>query len=500
MRSLWYRLQVGSSVFLLAAVCLAQTDRGAISGTVTDPTGAAVGGAKLTVTQEATGVQIAVSTSTAGVYTAPQLQAAVYRVEVESPGFKKAIWSDVRVGVLQTLTLDFRLELGSVQDSVTVAGEVPLLTPASAAISTSVSPREYQDLPIFFGGGFRSALGLVALLPGVNSAKGGTHISGGQSNSRDFQLDGVSVTTAEVQGDGRGFQVPVDTIQEFSIITNSFSAEFGRTGGGVESYTLKSGTNRLHGMAYEYIRNDAFEARGFYAPSVPIAKQHDLGGNIGGPVILPKIYNGKNKTFFFFNYSAYRLATAGGNFLATVPSLKFRDGNFTEQVDTRGAPIPIYDPATTRTVTAGQADPGTGLIATKNAVIRDAFGFDPKTGQPRLIEPTVGRTDYQSFLAVANGVNIPETAYRDLAGIEPRTPPRARTRPVKYFVAFKDFRSALRQVREGQESWPGYLRSLKGRKVFALLHGDDPGPLLYRIHYATLGRLLRVARRTFGRN
>ncbi|MBI1789410.1 MAG: TonB-dependent receptor [Acidobacteria bacterium] len=320
---------------------------------MTDPTGAAVAAAKVTVTHEATGVQTVVSTSAAGVYTAPQLPAAVYQVEVETSGFKKAIWSDVRVGVLQTLTLDFRLELGSVQDSVTVTGEVPLLTPTSAAISTSVAPREYQDLPIFFGGGFRSALGLVALLPGVNSAKGGTHISGGQANSRDFQLDGVSVTTAEVQGDGRGFQVPVDTIQEFSIITNSFSAEFGRTGGGVESYTLKSGTNQLHGMAYEYIRNDAFDARGFYAPSVPIAKQHDLGGNIGGPVIIPKIYNGKNKTFFFFNLSAYRFATAGGNFLATVPSLKFRDGNFTEQVDTRGAPIPIYDPATTRRDASG---------------------------------------------------------------------------------------------------------------------------------------------------
>lgn len=357
-------------VLLLGLACWslsAQTDRGTVSGVINDPQGAAIAGVKVVLSNQETGVRTAVQSSSSGIYTAFQLPAGVYQIEAEMAGFKKAVWKDIRVGVLQNLTLDLALELGSVQESVTVAGEAPLLTPTSAAISTNVAPREYQDLPIFFGGAFRSALGLVALLPGVNSAKGGVHISGGQGASRDFQLDGVSVTTAEVQGDARGFQVPVDTIQEFSIITNSFSAEFGRTGGGVESYTLKSGTNEFHGMAYEYIRNEAFEARGFYAPRVPIAKQHDLGGNVGGPVLIPKVYNGKDKTFFFFNVGAYRFNTAGANFLATVPSLKFRDGNFTEQVDPRGAPIPIYDPATTRSDGMGglTRDPFAGNIIPK---------------------------------------------------------------------------------------------------------------------------------------
>jgi predicted ATP-grasp superfamily ATP-dependent carboligase len=117
--------------------------------------------------------------------------------------------------------------------------------------------------------------------------------------------------------------------------------------------------------------------------------------------------------------------------------------------------------------------------------------MDPRSGRPLLIEPTVGRTDYQSFLAVANGVNIPEVAYRDLAGLEPAAPPRGAGRPVKYVVGLRDLRSAARHVREGRETWWGVFRSLRGPKVFALLQSSDPGPFLYRIHYATLGRLAR---------
>jgi predicted ATP-grasp superfamily ATP-dependent carboligase len=121
--------------------------------------------------------------------------------------------------------------------------------------------------------------------------------------------------------------------------------------------------------------------------------------------------------------------------------------------------------------------------------------MDPRSGRPLLIEPTVGRTDYQSFLAVANGVNIPEVAYRDLAGLEPAALPRIAGRPVKYVVGLRDLRSAARHVREGRETWWGVLRSLRGPKVFALLQPSDPGPFLYRIHYATLGRLARGVRR-----
>ncbi len=339
---------------ILLSGLMAQADRGSITGTVSDPAGGTVASATVTLSNPATGTKTVTHATGAGEYSFPQVLPAVYDIEAEATGFKKSVVKDLRVGVLQRLSVDIKLELGAVTESVTVASQAPLLTPTSASISTNIAPREYQDLPLFFGGGFRSALGLIALLPGVNSTKFGTHISGGQANSRDYQLDGVSTQTAEWQGDSRGFQVPVDTMQEFSVITNNFSAEFGRTGGGVESFTLKSGTNDFHGMLYEYMRNDYLDARGFYQPKKGTYRQHEFGVNIGGPVVVPKLYNGKDKTFFFFNYSGYRQSNAGANYLSTVPSLKFRDGDFSEQVDTKGVPIPIYDPASTTTNASGQ--------------------------------------------------------------------------------------------------------------------------------------------------
>lgn len=334
--------------YACGTVLVAQTDRGAISGVITDPAGAVIVGAAITLTNPATGVRISTKSTDAGLYVFPQVPPAVYGIEAEAVGFKKTVLNEIRVGVLQRLVLDLKLELGAVTESVTVAGEVPLLTPSSAAISTNIAPREYTDLPIFFGGVFRSPLGLVSLLPGVNSGQFGLHISGGQAYSRDFQLDGVSVTTTEIQGDSRGFQVPVDTIQEFSVVTNGFSAEFGRTGGGVESYTVKSGTNQLHGSAYDYIRNEAFDARAFYAARRGVYKQHDGGATVGGPLVIPKLYNGRDKTFFFFAAGLYRQANIGASLVGTVPSMNMRKGVFNEKLDANGAPFVIYDPATTR--------------------------------------------------------------------------------------------------------------------------------------------------------
>ncbi len=340
-------------LFVFVVGLTGQTDRGAITGTVTDPAGAVIGSATVTLMNPATGVKTVTKTTSAGVYAFPQVTPAVYDLEAEATGFKKAVVKSIQLGVLQRMAVNVKLELGAVTESVTVASEAPLLNPTSASISTNISPREYQDLPIFFSGTFRSALGLKNLLPGVNPGKYGTHISGGQAYSGDFQLDGVSVATTEIQGDSRGWQLPVDSIQEFAVITNSFSAEFGRTGGGIESYTLKSGTNQLHGVAYDYIRNEAFDARAFYAAKRSIYKQHDGGANIGGPVVIPKIYNGRDKTFFFFATGIYRQANVGASLIGTVPTLKMRQGIFTEKTDAKGNPYIIYDPTSTATDASG---------------------------------------------------------------------------------------------------------------------------------------------------
>ena len=379
-------------VTLLLLFCFsasAQTDRGSITGTVTDPSGSVVGGVTVTLFSTETGSKTFAHTTAAGIYSFPQVPPSTYQIEAEATGFKKAVVRELRVGVLQKLEVNLTLELGSVADSVTVTGISELLTPTSAAIGTNIAPREYQDLPVFFGGGFRTPYGLAALLPGVNNTKFGMHISGGQANSRELQVDGVSVSMAEWQGDSRGFQVPSDTIQEFSIITNNFAAEFGRSGGGVESYTVKSGTNEYHGQLYEYTRNDAVDARAFYAARVGIYKQHDFGGNVGGPVIIPKLYNGKNKTFFFFHNSYYRQANANNSYLSSVPTAKMKNGEFTEFVDTKGAVINIYDPNTTRTDSTGVLvrDPFVG-----NAIPKARFSKVASNVQAYFPEAT--RTGY----------------------------------------------------------------------------------------------------------
>lgn len=374
------------TVSLLVSILGAQTDRGAITGLITDPAGAPVAGATVTVTNQGTGVRTIVNSSVAGIYTVP-VPAGLYQLEVDMSGFKKAIWRDVRTGVLQTIKLDIKLELGTLAERVTVSGEPPLLNAVSSAISTNVAPREYADLPLFVSGGMRGATEFLFLLPGTNRGRGGEfQVNGGQSHSRDLQLDGASVSTQQFQGDTRGFQVPVDAIQEFTVLTSSFSAEFGRTGGGIESFTLKSGTNALHGLAYEFARNDAFDARGFYAKTVPVIKQHEFGANLGGPVRIPKVYNGRDRTFFFVNYTGYRYNTAGTNYLSTVPSMKFREGDFTEYLDPKGAIIPIYDPATMRSDGRGGfvRDPFSGNVIPRARFSKVAKAVESYMPQPNL--------------------------------------------------------------------------------------------------------------------
>jgi Carboxypeptidase regulatory-like domain len=329
----------------------AQTDRGTITGTVTDATGAVVAGAKVTATNTATGVEVGTTTSQAGVYTIPQITVGVYRISVEQAGFKRFVQDGITVPLGQTVRVDVSLQIGEVSQTVEVVAEAPLLKPDTSELGTTIGNQQILDLPLSLTGEQRNPATFIRLVPGVvgrgsttNSnpqAIFSTAINGGQALSLELQLDGAALLGTNVAGDLRFVGVPVDAVQEFKLYTNNFAAELGRTGGGITSFTVKSGTNEIHGSVYEYFRNEVLNARGFFNPTRAINKQNEYGFTIGGPII-------KDKTFAFGYFNGFRFRSGPQNALISVPTPAFKSGDFSSLKDEDGNLIPIYDPAITR--------------------------------------------------------------------------------------------------------------------------------------------------------
>lgn len=375
------------AVFLSIAVC-AQTDRGTITGTVTDSTGATVTGATVTITNVGTNIPITLVTNSQGSFTAPALQVGNYKVKIEKSGFKTAVQDNVKVSVGLTATVDVTMEVGEVTQTVEIAAGVgPQLQTESAKISSTVANKMVEELPLVVSGAVRNPFDLAVLTPeakapNADSTSGGGSnfaIGGGQGGAWGITLDGASAATSRFGStQWASLNTPsLDAITEFSVDTNGFKAEFGRASGGIISFASKSGTNALHGTLYEFIRNDAFDARRFFEDNgddprnprrtKPVFKQHDFGGSLGGPVWLPKkvfgpaSYDGRNKTFFFTSYEGFRNRVGASPSIFNVPTPEMYNGDFSKLVDASGRPVIIYDPATTR------RDPATG------AFIRDPF-------------------------------------------------------------------------------------------------------------------------------
>jgi len=291
----------------------AQSERGSIRGTVEDATGAVVPNAEVTAINVATNVRTATHSTESGNYNIPQLPPGSYTVVAERSGFKKTVLDNVLVQVAEVVGLDLRMEVGQVNESVTVSASAAILQSETSEVATDVNPRAYTDLPISSAGGARSSEAFMYLSPGVTSGGNSpnstfdAHINGSQTLSKEMQIDGMSTQIAEVQGDPRQLTFPPDAVQEMSIMSSSYPAEFGNTGGGVERFVFKSGTNGFHGSLYEFLRNTDFDARGFYNTSVAVHHENEFGGTFGGPVLIPKLYNGRNKTFFFVNANEYKL-------------------------------------------------------------------------------------------------------------------------------------------------------------------------------------------------
>ncbi|HLJ14911.1 MAG TPA: carboxypeptidase-like regulatory domain-containing protein [Bryobacteraceae bacterium] len=378
----------------------AQVDTGEILGTIRDPTGGVVPGAKVMLTNEGTSVSVSTVSHQDGTYIFTPVRIGVYTISAGFQGFQTARHLHVSVNIQQQVVVDFSLQPGNVTETVEVTAAPPLLQTQSGSMGQVVGSQQINDLPL----NGRNFTFLAQLAPGVTFAQSDNRGLGASGNfaangmrpaQNNYLLDGVD--NNNMQPDYRGgtsYSVlpPVDAIQEFKIQTSAFNAEFGRAGGGVLNASIKSGTNQYHGDAWEFLRNDKLDAPDFFENAGGLPKgefrRNQFGGTIGGPVLIPRLYNGKDKTFFFADYQGTRIRQALP-YLVTVPTAAERSGgytNFTDLIssqpncsrgpDLLGRTVPcgtIFDPATTRSVTSGQTDAASGRVATGTGYVRDPF-------------------------------------------------------------------------------------------------------------------------------
>src|SRR4051812_21123483 len=361
---------------MIAWQLLAQGDRGVITGTVTDATGAVVPGAVITVIQQGTNTSFKSTSSTAGDFTVPSLPVGSYEVRTEKASFKTTVTDNVMVVAGGAVRLDVMLQVGQTQQSVEVTASAQLVTTENARVSTSVSSTLVNALPVQVNGASRSPFDLASTTAEVNSA--GTFRIGGGNNTVGISLDGASLAGDKIGSDaGNGGAAAmnspsVEALTEFTVEAGGFKAETGHVSGGNLSFVSKSGTNQFHGSAFEFLRNQDFDARGFFNSAKSIYKQNDFGVTAGGPVYIPKLYNGKNKTFFFASYEGFRNRVGAGNgSLSSVPPPEFYAGDLHNYVDANNKMYQIYDPGSQNLVNGAYVrSPFPGNIIPQNR-------FDP---------------------------------------------------------------------------------------------------------------------------
>src|SRR4051794_15404226 len=331
---------------LLAALCLsviAQSDRGSITGTVQDSTGAMVVNAKITAKDQATGEIRTTTSSASGSYQLSELKASLWTLSAEAPGFKKVTYDNLKISVGVVQSLDIDLSVGAATEVVNVeGGSIPAIQTENAGLGTTVTERQVREMPLLVSSDFagRSPLAFIFLDSNVTSSDTGSQqnatsfrVNGGQALGADILIDGANTRRAQNGSFFTEVAPGPNAFQEFTYNTSTYSAEYGNSSSGVVNFTLKSGTNKLHGEVYELFRNEALDANSWNNNHQGVAKgrdrQNDYGFNFGGPLYIPKIYDGRNKTFFFFNYNGYR-NTKSENRLITIPTAKMRTGDFSE--------------------------------------------------------------------------------------------------------------------------------------------------------------------------
>ncbi len=380
-----------SAFALFNAPALAQQDRGTFTGTVTDQAGAAVSGARVTITAVGTQTDSTTQTNEFGQYSVPNLLIGLYAVKVEANGFKAWRREGLTLGISQTLRVDASLEVGATSETVTVTGDASLLQTETPEVGTTINKQQLDQLPLSFAGGRSPESFAYKLTPGVEGGTWQAKINGSPFFSKEVLLDGATVTTYLSGHFGESYVSP-EALGEFKIQTSGLSSEYGRTGGGVFNFVMRSGENQVHGSAFGQLRNEALNANQFInnARGLPRAKERrfNYGGSFGGPVWIPKLYDGRDRTFFFFALERYReRQLVFGTPNRTVPQLEMYDGNLsrlltTERIgtDALGRPIyrgAIYDPKTLRQVGGSfvaDAFPGNIIPAARISAVSRRIG------------------------------------------------------------------------------------------------------------------------------
>jgi hypothetical protein len=358
--------RLASSFLVISAlyfpVLRAQTNQGILAGVVLDPSGAAVEGASVSAKNEATSYTLNTKTGSGGAFRFPSVPIGLYDVTVTNPGFSSTTQTGVGVQISTTTAVNITLSVGKAEQSITVQADTTRIATESSEVGTVITTTQVLELPLALGGvgAMRSPEAFVFLAPGTagpgtaNSNNGIfiSKIGGGQSFGADVLLDGVSILRSENGSSFDEAAPSVEAISEFKVLTSSMPAMYGRTTAAVETFTTKSGTNVFHGTAYDILQNEDLNANSWFnnafAAQCPPGpgnagcrsqytrspdKKNDYGVNLGGPVLIPKLYSGRNRSFFFFNWEQYN-QHLGGVATSIVPTAAQRTGDFSGVVNT----------------------------------------------------------------------------------------------------------------------------------------------------------------------
>ena len=414
------------ALYMLSLPLMAQVDRGTITGQVMDASGAVVPGAEITATNLDTRVTSVTVTNDVGLYTLSNVPIGRYEIKFSLTGFKSLSRSGITVTVAQTVRLDVTLETGQITELVTVTADASLLKTDSPLVATTLPSKVVTDLPLSFAGGRAIENFAYAVTPGVEGNNWTSYIAGAPAFSKEVLIDGVSAT-AQIQGHVGESSPTMESVEEFSVQTSGMSAEYGRTSGGVFNFALKSGTNKLSGSAFYYGRNEALNANSWMnnwrlgaSPNDPRYlrprdRQNLYGGSVGGPVVVPRLYDGRNKTFFFAAFEQYeqQRLQLSQTFGQTVPIPEFLDGDFSKLLTT----TLLGQDALGRDVYAGQIfDPKT-LRQVDGKWVSDPFpgNIIPKSRMSAVSSKVIDiyRKEYQPMIAGRLTNNSALTQYND---------------------------------------------------------------------------------------
>ncbi len=406
-----------ATVAICAGFAFAQVNKSNLAGVVQDSSGAAIPGVEMRLVNVGTGAVRTEATDASGLYRFTLVDYGTYRLEAARSGFKKWVRDSIRLETGQTTTVDLTMELGELTESVQVTAESPILSTESGSTGTTVTTQSLNELPVIG----RNPYTFLQLAPGIQYTGDPSAVnpydnngpsrftSSGSSSQSEFLLDGVPNMKIDVVS----FSPSPDAVEEMRVQTNAYDAEYGHSGAAFVNVSTRSGTNQIHGSAYWFLRNDNLNANDFFnnrngAPKEEM-KRNTYGASLGGPVWLPKLYNGRDRTFYFVNYEGTQIR--GADYARTiVPTVLERNGDFSQTKDLQGRPFTIYDPATTRPSGSGYVrSPFPDNIIPKNRidpVALRALAYYPlpnlertATSQENFQLPTNGGLKFNSVMS-----------------------------------------------------------------------------------------------------